>query len=163
LLQKQVAEQIGFDDNTLCLWERNETEASIRLIPAIIRFLGFNPLPVPKDLADAVLVAQKPHGWNRWQAAKLIGFNESTLVRLEQGRSRRPSQETLRKLATLIGKDLQNQPPFSLRQSNGKVKIFRCDFWALDVLRESQILMSAGFISVEYPLDHGTCHSLYNL
>ena len=50
LLQKQVADQIGVDELTVTNWERNATVPAIRHIPAIIRFLGYDPLPSSNSL-----------------------------------------------------------------------------------------------------------------
>ena len=47
LFQRHVAEQIGVDEDTICRWENNETCPSVQHIPAIIGFLGYNPLPAP--------------------------------------------------------------------------------------------------------------------
>ena len=71
----------------------------------IIRFLGYDHLPVPKNLADALLAARKARGWSRREAAKVIGVDESTLAKLELGKSRRPTRDTMAKLATFIVKD----------------------------------------------------------
>jgi site-specific DNA recombinase len=48
LLQRQVAEQLGVDKTSIYNWETNRTEPGIHYMPAIIRFLGYNPLP-PSD------------------------------------------------------------------------------------------------------------------
>jgi DNA-binding XRE family transcriptional regulator len=45
LLQTHVAEQIGVDKATITNWERNASHPAIRLMPAIIQFLGYDPLP----------------------------------------------------------------------------------------------------------------------
>ena len=50
LLQKQVADRIGVHELTITNWERNATVPAIRHIPAIIRFLGYDPLPSSNSL-----------------------------------------------------------------------------------------------------------------
>jgi DNA-binding XRE family transcriptional regulator len=45
MLQKDVAEQIGVDKTSVFNWEANTSRPEIRYMPAIIRFLGYNPLP----------------------------------------------------------------------------------------------------------------------
>ncbi len=45
LLQRQVAEQIGVDKTSITNWESNRTKPGLVYMPAIIRFLGYNPLP----------------------------------------------------------------------------------------------------------------------
>lgn len=44
LLQRDVADQIGADTATVTNWELGNTEPEERFIPALIRFLGYNPL-----------------------------------------------------------------------------------------------------------------------
>jgi transcriptional regulator with XRE-family HTH domain len=67
--------------------------------------LGHDPSPAPENLADAILAARKAHGWSRREAGRVLGLDEGTLMRMERGISRRPSQETLRKLAALVQRD----------------------------------------------------------
>jgi transcriptional regulator with XRE-family HTH domain len=45
LFQKEVAARIGVDTATVTNWELGNTEPEERFIPALIRFLGYNPLP----------------------------------------------------------------------------------------------------------------------
>jgi transcriptional regulator with XRE-family HTH domain len=101
-LQKDVALRIGIDTDTLCRWERNESSPQIRNLPKIVKFLGYDHSPAPKNLADALLAVRKAHGWSRREAAKIIGLNESTLAKIERGKSRRPAQTTLGKLVAFI-------------------------------------------------------------
>jgi len=44
LFQKQVAEQIGVDKTTVSNWECHESSPQVHDMPAIIRFLGYNPV-----------------------------------------------------------------------------------------------------------------------
>jgi DNA-binding XRE family transcriptional regulator len=44
MLQWEVAEQIGVNKSSLCYGEANKAMPEIRYMPAIIRFLGYNPL-----------------------------------------------------------------------------------------------------------------------
>jgi DNA-binding XRE family transcriptional regulator len=45
LLQHEVAAQLGVDKFTVLNWERGKTAPDVRYYPAIITFLGYNPLP----------------------------------------------------------------------------------------------------------------------
>jgi DNA-binding transcriptional regulator YiaG len=45
LLQRQVAEQFGVTTESVSNWEANLVQPQLRFMPAIIRFLGYNPLP----------------------------------------------------------------------------------------------------------------------
>ena len=44
-------------------WSRPRRK--IRHYPKIIEFLGYNPLPPPENLVDALLAVRKTHGWSR--------------------------------------------------------------------------------------------------
>jgi DNA-binding XRE family transcriptional regulator len=56
LFQKQVAGLIGVDTTTITNWELGNTEPEKRFIPAIITFLGYNPLPPARPLASKAVV-----------------------------------------------------------------------------------------------------------
>src|ERR1700722_18210505 len=56
LLQKQVADQIGVHESTITLWEGNATVPEVRYMPAIIQFLGYNPIPAASSLPERLIV-----------------------------------------------------------------------------------------------------------
>jgi site-specific DNA recombinase len=51
LLQRQVAEQLGADKASIANWERDRSKPGVGYMPAIIRFLGYNPFPPKEDWA----------------------------------------------------------------------------------------------------------------
>jgi len=55
LIQRQVAEQIGVDKTSIHNWETNLSKPSIEYMPAIIKFLGYDPMPPPKGWADSLV------------------------------------------------------------------------------------------------------------
>ena len=52
--QQEAAAVIGAHPGALENWEHGQSTPSIRFYPALIRFLGFNPLPDAKTLGKAV-------------------------------------------------------------------------------------------------------------
>jgi DNA-binding XRE family transcriptional regulator len=48
LTQKRAAERLGVNQWTVLNWEKSHTEPLIESMPAIIRFLGYEPFPEPK-------------------------------------------------------------------------------------------------------------------
>jgi len=102
LFQKQAAARIGVDETTIWNWERHESSPRVRDIPAIIRFLGYNPLPVPKSLADKLLSARKALGITQKEMAKRLEIDPTTLARLERGQGRKVFSKTLAKLAVFM-------------------------------------------------------------
>ena len=105
MFQRQVAERISVDETTVYHWERHESSPRVRHIPAIIRFLGYNPLSVPESLAEKLLVGRKALGITQQEMARRLGVDPTTLSRLERGKGRRPSPETLRKIAPLMQRE----------------------------------------------------------
>jgi DNA-binding XRE family transcriptional regulator len=55
LFQKDVAEQLGVDSTSIPNWEANRSVPEIPYMPAIIRFLGYDPLPPANTLAQQLV------------------------------------------------------------------------------------------------------------
>lgn len=85
LLQKQVAEQLGVDNMTISNWENNRSKPGPAHMPAVIRFLGYNPLPTPKDWPDRLVQGRTAMGLTQKEAARRIGIDAGTLARWERG------------------------------------------------------------------------------
>jgi predicted transcriptional regulator len=60
--------------------------SEIRFMPAIIRFLGYNPLPEAKSLAEQLVRTRTALGMSRKQAAVKLGVDAGTLAKSERGR-----------------------------------------------------------------------------
>ena len=103
LLQKQVADQIGVHEMTITLWEGNATIPEVRYIPAIIQFLGYNPLPVASSLPERLAIARKTHGLSQRKMAQKLGVDPATLMGWESGRHQ-PTGKSL----DVIGRILQS-------------------------------------------------------
>ena len=86
LLQRQVAEQIGVHEMTITGWEGNATIPEVRYIPAIIQFLGYNPLPAATSLPERLAGARKALGLSQRKMAGKLGVDPSTLMGWEAGR-----------------------------------------------------------------------------
>jgi DNA-binding XRE family transcriptional regulator len=52
LYQKDVAEQIGVTASTIWNWESGWSSITLRCMPKVIEFLGYNPIPCPDDLME---------------------------------------------------------------------------------------------------------------
>lgn len=100
LRQRDVAGIIGADPFTVLNWETGATNPKLRYLPAIIRFLGYNPIPV--DPALPLQVKLKARRWELGlslkELAKNLKLNEYTIRKLEAGRSKKPTRETLEKV-----------------------------------------------------------------
>ena len=100
LHQKQVAEQIGGDEDTICRWESNESRPQVQRIPAIIKFLNHNPFPLPASPGQRLAVYRQIHGLSQVKLAKKIGVDPKTVGLSERG-ERRLSKKLLKLLQSL--------------------------------------------------------------
>ena len=55
LIQAQVAAQFGVDKSSIHNWETNVCEPEVKYMPAVIRFLGYNPLPPGNGCGDRLV------------------------------------------------------------------------------------------------------------
>lgn len=95
MLQREAAERMGVDTTSIFNWEANKGTPEIRFMPAIIRFLGYNPLPEATTLAEQLVRQRTTLGMSRKEAAAEIGVDAGTLARWERG-EREPAGEFLR-------------------------------------------------------------------
>jgi DNA-binding transcriptional regulator YiaG len=86
MLQKDVAEQLGADKASVFNWEANTSKPEIRYMPAIINFLGYNPLPEANTAAEQLIRQRASLGLLQKDAAGRIGVDPGTLAKWEQGR-----------------------------------------------------------------------------
>jgi len=84
MLQREVAEQIGVCEPSVFNWERNASNPEIRYTPAIIRFLGYNPLPPANCWAERLVQCRTAMGFSQKEAAHRIGVGPSTLAKWER-------------------------------------------------------------------------------
>ena len=79
LLQKQVAEQIGVCELTITNWERNESRPAVKCIPAIIRFLGYDPSAQATSFPEQLRAARRAGGLTQKELAREFGVDPTTL------------------------------------------------------------------------------------
>ena len=89
LLQRELANQLGVKTDTLLNWEHNRTRPTLRYLPKVIAFLGYNPIACePRSLGQKVLQYRKSCGMSQKELAKHIGIDPTTLARLERNEGR---------------------------------------------------------------------------
>jgi transcriptional regulator with XRE-family HTH domain len=86
LLQKQAATRIGVHELTITNWERNATVPAIRHIPAIIRFLGYDPQSSTTSLPERLAASRKALGLSQRKMAERLGVDPATIKNWEAGR-----------------------------------------------------------------------------
>ena len=88
LLQKEVAARIGVDTATVTNWELGNTEPEERFIPALIRYLGQNPLPEPRSPGEQVRRERLTRGLTISALAKLARVDEASVSHMEKDNPR---------------------------------------------------------------------------
>jgi len=102
LLQRQLAERLGVKADTVLNWEHNRTRPTLRHLPKVTAFLGYDPNPSdPKNLREKVLKYRKRCGISQKELARQIGIDPTTLSRLEK-RKGRCSPSIMRKVSAFL-------------------------------------------------------------
>lgn len=92
LLQKDVAEKIGTHVQTVCNWERSDTSPALSWLPGIIRFLGYDPRPMPQEIGQRLRHHRQRRGQSQKELAAVLGIDPSILSWWERG-EREPTGE----------------------------------------------------------------------
>lgn len=101
LLQKEVADILGTEENAIYRWETNRNDPDMRYMPAIIKFLGYLPIEINASTVGGKLKAYRySKGLSQEQMGILLGINESTVFHYEKGQHK-PQPSILLKLKTL--------------------------------------------------------------
>jgi transcriptional regulator with XRE-family HTH domain len=101
LLQRQVAEQIGVNGATITNWERNASTPIIRYIPAIINFLGYDPVPPPTSLPARLVAVRRKLGLTQREMAERLGVDPCSLRDWESGHHL-PTAKSLNLIAQVL-------------------------------------------------------------
>jgi transcriptional regulator with XRE-family HTH domain len=84
LLQREVAKALRIDSMSVVNWESNRTEVGVRFIPAIIRWLGYDPLPEAGSVGEWIVIERRRRGMARRQLALALRWDEGTLRQYEE-------------------------------------------------------------------------------
>jgi transcriptional regulator with XRE-family HTH domain len=104
LLQVQVADQIGVHEQTITGWECNATVPEVRYIPAILQFLGYNPVPAASSFPERLAAERRRPGLSQRKMAAKLGVDSASLMSWET-RRHQPTEKSLR----LIERALQSR------------------------------------------------------
>lgn len=110
LLQREVAEQIGVGKESIYNWEGGRSKPGIAYMPAIIRFLGYNPLPAAKGWAERLIQARTILGLSQQESATSIGVDQGTLARWERGEREPAGPFTARALRFITESETASSP-----------------------------------------------------
>ncbi|MCW5982727.1 MAG: helix-turn-helix transcriptional regulator [Bryobacteraceae bacterium] len=109
LLQRDVAERLGVTESSIWNWEVAQWEPDLRYMPAILRFLGYNPLPEGKTLAEKLVRYRTSLGMSQKEAAQEIGVDPGTLAKWERGERQPTGELLLRVMQFLAGEELRSE------------------------------------------------------
>lgn len=85
LLQREAGQHIGVHCLSVSNWELNRTAPELRHLPAIIAFLGYDPLPRPTTLPERLVQHRRRRGWTQKRLAAELDVDPTTLARWERG------------------------------------------------------------------------------
>ena len=99
--QREVGKQIGVDEMSIHNWETNLNQPRLEYMPAIIRFLGYNPLPQANTIAEQLVHYRTALGMTQKEACK-IAVDPGTLAKSERG-EREPAGAFLMRAEAFLG------------------------------------------------------------
>ena len=104
LPRASVACRLGINEWTLSNWEHNLHGPSLRFLPRIIAFLGYDPLTSePNTLGEKIREYRRVHGLSRKRLAQFLDLDPSTLARWEREEGE-PGEELQEGLASSLRK-----------------------------------------------------------
>lgn len=88
LLQRKVAWRIGVDETTVYNWEAGIASPSLRALPAVIRFLGYDPTEIGSTLAERLRTTRWQLEQTHADVARRLQVDPGTILDWETGRHR---------------------------------------------------------------------------
>jgi DNA-binding XRE family transcriptional regulator len=89
------------DTTSVFNWEANTSQPDLKYMPAVIQFLGYNPLSEADTLGGRLVRHRTSLGMTRGEAAKRIDVDPGTLARWERG-EREPAGESLERVGRFL-------------------------------------------------------------
>jgi transcriptional regulator with XRE-family HTH domain len=85
LTQAQAAAEIGVCRDALARWETRPMVPDVLTMPAVLGFLGYNPLPPARTFSELLLRTRRSHGLHLAALAEAISVPFNTLHAWERG------------------------------------------------------------------------------
>ena len=90
LLQREAAERMSIETETYGNWETGNTKPAPAHFRPVVEFLGYDPTPEPKTLAERLKAKRRALGVTFNQVAQHLGWDGATLTRYLNGTWRMP-------------------------------------------------------------------------
>ena len=97
MFQREVAEILGIDVQSVRNWEKHRSNPKVYLMPRIAEFLGYLPYEPARSFPEMLRTYRQAAGLSRKRLAQVARIDESTLAKWERGESR-PTELTLQRL-----------------------------------------------------------------
>lgn len=101
-MQAEVAKRMGTHVESVGNWERGVHPPTLRQLPKVIEFLGYDPVPVPETLPAQIFHARRVLGLTQEELASALAVDPSTVFRWEAGDCP-PAPASLTRLQALVG------------------------------------------------------------
>jgi DNA-binding transcriptional regulator YiaG len=85
LTQREAATRIGVCRDALARWEVRPIVPDVHTMPAVIAFLGYNPLPTAQTFPELLLRTRRTLGLDQAALAALLSVPFNTLHSWERG------------------------------------------------------------------------------
>lgn len=86
LTQVEVARQFNVSSFTVCNWEKGKIVPQIIHMPALVKFLGYDPTSaIPNTIAEQLLFKRREFGWTQKMAARNLDVDPCTWSSWECG------------------------------------------------------------------------------
>jgi transcriptional regulator with XRE-family HTH domain len=106
LHQREVAQILGADTDSVTNWEKNRTAPTLPFLPKIIEFLGYVPLSIiPRNYGEKIALYRKLAGLSQEELARRLRVDPGTLGKWENGKSQ-PSPKLFQKLEDFFKENL---------------------------------------------------------
>lgn len=103
LLQREVAQLLGVDVDSVCQWEVGHRQPKVCFVPRIIDFLGYVPGEPATSFPEALRLARRSAGLSQEQLAYRTYVDESSIAKWERGDTI-PFLETVQRLSPFFKK-----------------------------------------------------------
>jgi transcriptional regulator with XRE-family HTH domain len=80
---------IGVEVAAITTWELGKKEPKVSYLPAILGFLGYDPIPKGETLGEQLRNERRRRGLTQVRLARRLGVSQQTITKLETGETTR--------------------------------------------------------------------------